>query len=176
MASTQRKITDGPGKFDVMMAIMEGREVEFTIEGFGKQKVEILGGRVTDRKTESWTIEFKLVDSGSQAVHVGSYSSTERQGFTDLPDDAIPRIPRDGDPAYTDFHGRRWIGVLAGMRDNNVTQPEFGPRWFGTVVPADATEAWGFHGKNCRGIYAGYDGPFVWDAEAGMWNAHADHD
>lgn len=91
---------------------------------------------MTDRKTESWTIEFKLIESGTQAVHVGSYSSTKRQGFTDLPDDAVPRVPRDGDPAYTDFHGYRWTGVLAGMRDNNVTQPEFGPRSFGDSCPS----------------------------------------
>jgi hypothetical protein len=186
MASTQRKIVDGPGKFDLMMAIMEGRIVEFTIEGFGKQEVEVVGGRVTDRETESWSLEYKL--KRSHAIHVGVYSFVNRQGATDLADDAIPRTPKNGDPAYTLYHGSKWVGVLDEIHDNyldirekmlregrNEEALELGERWLGYVVPANATENWGYH-HYTRGLCFGYDEPLKWDAKEGMWYAPADYD
>ena len=175
MTTLQRKITDGPGKFDLMLSLMEGHEVQFTIDGFGKQRVEVLGGQVTDRESESWSFDYRLLEANDQSIHRGTYSCTKRKGFTSLPDDAIPRIPQNGDPAYCWYHGHKWVGVLDELRNNNSHMPDWEPRWLGAVVPANAAVEWGYH-SSTRGLYVGYDGPIVWDAEAGMWNAHADHD
>lgn len=89
--------------------------------------------------------------------------------FLPLLDGELPSTPQAGEPAYTWYHGNKFVGTLA----------KCGYRLDYTHVVVDgrtftAQQFGRFHDDNY--IYIGYDGRTQWDAEVGMWSAHADHD
>ena len=99
------------------------------------------------------------------------------------------RVPKDGDRAYTMYHGARYSGLLQDMREK-------AGDWTGWLVPSNPHEDWGWHNypaqvkkfeegrstlteeqvDNFRGISIGYEENPIWDAEQEMWYAPADPD
>jgi hypothetical protein len=76
-----------------------------------------------------------------------------------------PTTPSIGDPAYTKYWGREWVGNLTSSV--NDTRPN--------AVQFDRSKkADGPHEKPI--IYVGYDDKVTWDRERGMWFAPADAD
>lgn len=70
--------------------------------------------------------------------------------------------PANGDRAYTTYRGRTYVGHLFDV------QPHHEGRFLAKLKPTSETGDWHLH--------VGYDGPIQFDAAAGCWNAHADHD
>lgn len=176
--ATQRNLTAGPSKFDLMASLFTGKRVIFTIEGLGEQEALVSLVEAEDGSFESWNIQGDLTQMG-RLQFKGFFSTRHRQGNieADFPEEqAQERKPKNGDRAYTRYHGRRFEGII-------VHVDEFGR---GALEPADPNTDWGYHkGANCiignehrpfRGLFFGYDEPVVWDTEAGMWYTPADHD
>lgn len=104
------------------------------------------------------------------------------------------KLPMNGDKAYTEYHGRRFVGVLSSLTPVN---ERHGGRCTGYIVPEDPREDWRYHGfkenmraflddpqrfmvginpMDWRGLTVGYDEDIRWDEELGMWYAPADYD
>ncbi len=104
------------------------------------------------------------------------------------------RVPKDGDEAFTVYHGREYVGVLSSLTP---IAERYAGRCLGSIVPKNPMTDWGFHdwrrrmrdllsGENIlalgqnpmdwRGLTVGYDDPIVWDDDKGMWYAPADSD
>jgi uncharacterized protein (TIGR02996 family) len=79
----------------------------------------------------------------------------------------VPGNPKNGDRAYTRYHGRRYEGVLG-----ELSGKDFDIR--GQILPANG-EHWGYH-SSTPGLFIGYDESIRWDTQAGMWYAPADWD
>lgn len=82
MAST-RKIYDGPSKFDFMNALFDGKEVQFTIEGIGAERVEICRVAIEDGSRQRWLFEFRLAKLVEHHLCKGYYDTRTRTGWVE---------------------------------------------------------------------------------------------
>jgi hypothetical protein len=104
--------------------------------------------------TEKTKIRYNLLTTKEIAERNSAMNSAEE-------------MPRNGAPAYTRYHGREWVGVLADL--------DFERRQIiGKVMPVDPKEHWRFHSH--PGLHVGYDEPIVYDKSRGMFYAPADYD
>ncbi|MDD5341198.1 MAG: hypothetical protein PHC97_02040 [Patescibacteria group bacterium] len=75
------KIIEGPGKFELMVALFDGKEVFFTLSEHGKIKVLIstVTGRISSVRRECWDIEGEILDDFMEHIRA-SYNSRTRTG------------------------------------------------------------------------------------------------
>lgn len=169
--ATQRKLTAGPNKFDLMISLFEGKRVTFTVEGIGTQETQVTRVECEDGSHESWNIQGAFTQRNWQRF-TGYFDTRTRKGFirADFDEQRTERKPKNGDRAYTRYHGSRYEGVL---KDLNTTEY---PRGLtpGKLIPTDGTN-WGYH-SDFPGLTVGYEKIIAWDDEAGMWYAPADSD
>ena len=86
-----------------------------------------------------------------------------------LLDGETPKLPQNGERAYTKYRGDFYEGVLFDLTEKG------GGRLIGKIQ-----FQYLLHGKERyevnKFISVGYDERIVWDASAGMWHAFADWD
>lgn len=88
------------------------------------------------------------------------------------PLDGDTPVPQAGDPAYTVYRGTKFIGTLAiGQFSDKPNQVVYSHAVLGGHTYTAQQYGW-----QSPHVWVGYDGPIVWDAQAGMWNCYADHD
>lgn len=87
------EILDGPSKFDLMVALFEGKRVEFKIAGQGRVMCQLNGVAVEDGSRQSWLIQgqlfYKMIlntySSVSSNQHFsGHYETRCRKGNIDI--------------------------------------------------------------------------------------------
>lgn len=87
-----------------------------------------------------------------------------------------PRVPKDGDRAYSRYRGVEAEGTLAEIR------PIRGDGTFVGKIVTQGKNPWLMSYKQPDGTFrqenlsVGYDEPITWDAKRNMWYAPADHD
>ncbi len=79
-----RKIIDGPGKFDLMAALFDGKRVFFTIEGGDKVEAQMNSVAIEDGSRESWLISGRIVGSGSWQKFSGYFETRKRHGHLEI--------------------------------------------------------------------------------------------
>lgn len=75
----------------------------------------------------------------------------------------VKRMPKNGEPATTLYHGIKYVGTLAEMDDRGRGKLMFDPAKY-----------YGPHAGPY--IFIGYDEPSEWDASENRWNCVADYD
>lgn len=177
--ATQRKLTAGPSKFELMLSLFEGKRVTFTIEGVGAQETLVTSVGAEDDSHENWNIQGSLTQMELRKFK-GYFDTRTRQGFIEADfEESKPtdeRIPKVGDRAYTKYHGQTLEGVITSVNEQG----------YGVIEPVDPNTDWGWHkGALCfvgnerravRGLFFGYDERAVWDTDKGMWYTPADDD
>ena len=83
--ATRHEIVDGPGKWDLMVALGEGKVVSFT-DGRGAVKeviyVQITLLEIEDGSRQRWLIKFHRSDPAPYGLYFhGYYDSTTRHGW-----------------------------------------------------------------------------------------------
>jgi hypothetical protein len=80
------KVADGPNKWDLALALFEGRHTEFLIRGGGKVvgriKIKILSIELEDGSYNSWNIKGQIVDTNPEIQKIKIeklYFNTETQ-------------------------------------------------------------------------------------------------
>lgn len=88
------KIMDGPSKFDLMAALFDGKEVDFTLAVQGnivgqyrseEVSVIILGVAIEDGSRNSWLIHGLIKDPSNRSFS-GYYETRRRQGVMKIGD------------------------------------------------------------------------------------------
>ena len=86
MASTQTgssvRIVAGPSKFDLMLALFEGKRVEFTFEGMGKKPVIVNQIGIEDGSRESWLVWGGIIIADKPLMPFSGYFQTVRRQGT----------------------------------------------------------------------------------------------
>lgn len=84
-------ITDGPGKFDLMLALFEGKHVQFKIQGNPFLKVQINSVGAEDGSRESWLIAGGILEDiagtpveGGWRNFKGYFQIRRRQGWIEF--------------------------------------------------------------------------------------------
>lgn len=92
MATVNRsRIIDGPGKFDFMLSLFEGKQVYFTIKMEGvnggplRLKVQMNSIGIEDGSRESWLIEGYILEITDAWKHFkGYFQSRRRHGWIEF--------------------------------------------------------------------------------------------
>jgi len=82
--ATSRKVIDGPGKFDLMCSLFDGKRVFFTVEGGEKIEVQTNSVGIEDGSRESWLVSGNIVGSGSWEKFSGYFETRRRQGHIEI--------------------------------------------------------------------------------------------
>lgn len=87
----QYNITDGPSKFDLVLALFDGKDAKVTLEGKEIVRVNINSVKAEDWKRESWVLDGyngSVSISGKSLLNVGKftgyYNSRTRKGWLKL--------------------------------------------------------------------------------------------
>ncbi len=89
MTQPEFRITNGPGKFDLMLSVFEGKRLKFTLQDVSQRvcvaAVDIHGVDLEDGSFESWCIEGYMIDlDGQHLKHngfTGYYHTRDRHGW-----------------------------------------------------------------------------------------------
>lgn len=84
--ATKHKIVDGPGKFDLMCCLFDGKRVFFTVEGRRKHKVEVQIDSVAieDGSHESWLVSGHIVSGDLWEKFSGYFETRKRRGHLEI--------------------------------------------------------------------------------------------
>ena len=87
MIAKHLKISDGPGKSDLIFALFDGKQVFFTVETIGKIEVVLTSVGIEDGSRQSWLIRGWIVGEGSpeERKFSGYFETRNRHGHIDMP-------------------------------------------------------------------------------------------
>ena len=73
----KRAIVNGPGNFDLMLSLFDGKGVEFTLEPNIRIRVRVTGLKLEDGSGKKWLISL----GGEKASFEGYYNTFTREGW-----------------------------------------------------------------------------------------------
>ncbi len=84
------EIVDGPGKFDLMVALFDGKVVRFTLKDKNTKALKIIGVELEDGSNQRWLIKgyiykgYHMSEGDKTSRFSGYYDSYSRKGWLEI--------------------------------------------------------------------------------------------